>query len=90
MTESNRTLVASLIESIDVFLAGGRTIGGIRAELWQAVGLLERGGVPFGCGVESAAVDLEEIEFTMGSAERQMVAHRLKALRRELSRGLEG
>jgi hypothetical protein len=91
MTETNRAVVASLLEAIDNFMTGDLGIEEIQGKLQVGVGLLERGSVDLAAPIRLAEADLEEIQFTMLQDEQRPAAvFRLDSLREELESALLG
>jgi hypothetical protein len=90
MTETNRAIITSLIDSIDDFVDGKLEIADVQSRLQARVDLLERTPRDLISVVRAAEVDLERIQFTMLLDEQRPAAvFRLDSLRAALQAALE-
>lgn len=89
MSSVNRRIVQSVIDSIDRFIEGGISLGGLQSALQSGLGALERSPARFTEMIRLAEADLEEIRFTMLLEEQKSAATFLvDSLRAELESGV--
>jgi hypothetical protein len=65
MIETNRAIIASIVDTIDQFVAGELEIVDVQVKLETSVDLLERDSQDFVSAVSLAEADLEEIQSTL-------------------------
>jgi hypothetical protein len=91
MTEGNRAIIASLIDSMDQFVAGDLEVADIQHKLQVSGDLLEREPQDFASLVHLAEADLEGIRYTLPLDDQRPAAlSRLDSVRTTLQSSFKG